>query len=70
MNYLVIIEGERGNYSAYAPDLPGCITVGETREEIETNMREAIDAYLQETSSRGVPTPPALTQAITISVAA
>lgn len=70
MNYLVIIEGEQGNYSAYVPDLPGCITVGETRQEIESNVREAIDAYLQEIVRRGQSAPQASTQAFTVSIAA
>ena len=38
----VVIEEAGGNYSAYSPDLPGCVATGDTREEVEANMREAI----------------------------
>lgn len=62
MNYLVITEGEKGNYSAYVPDLPGCISVGETIQEIESNIREAIHLYLDEIARRGDEPPPATTQ--------
>ena len=40
MRYAVIIEKTEGNYSAYVPDLPGCMTTGNTVEEIEQNIRE------------------------------
>lgn len=45
--YLVVIEKAEGNYSAYSPDLPGCIATGKTPEETERNMREAIDMHLR-----------------------
>ena len=70
MDYLVIVEGEPGNFSAYVPDLPGCTTVGETREEIESNIREAIWLYLYKTSRRGELLPDPSTAAIRVSVAA
>jgi len=41
--FLIVIEKANGNYSAYAPDLPGCIATGTTREETEQNMHEAIE---------------------------
>ncbi len=44
--YIVIIEVAGNNYSAYAPDLPGCITTGPTVEETLANMREAIELHL------------------------
>jgi predicted RNase H-like HicB family nuclease len=40
--YLVIDEKAPRNYSAYCPDLPGCIAVGRTRRQVEKNMKEAI----------------------------
>ena len=43
---LVIIEKEDQGYEAYAPDLPGCVAVGVTQEEVEKNMREAITLHL------------------------
>jgi predicted RNase H-like HicB family nuclease len=45
--FLVITERANGNYSAYSPDLPGCVATGETREEAEQNMREAVELHLQ-----------------------
>ena len=45
-HFLIVIEKANGNYSAYSPDLPGCVTSGETREEVEHNMYEAIEMHL------------------------
>ena len=48
MQYAVVIEHQEGsNYSAYVPDLPGCVTTGDTPEETERNIREAIEFHLQ-----------------------
>ncbi|GAC1395135.1 MAG: type II toxin-antitoxin system HicB family antitoxin [Burkholderiaceae bacterium] len=46
MRYAVIIENAGANYSAYVPDLPGCVTVGETIEEVRTNIKEAMEFHL------------------------
>ena len=46
MRYAVVIEKANGNYSAYVPDLPGCVATGETIEETETSIREAIEFHL------------------------
>jgi predicted RNase H-like HicB family nuclease len=45
--YAVVIERAGANYSAYVPDLPGCISVGDTIEDTERNIREAITLYLE-----------------------
>ena len=45
--FLVVIEKANKNYSAYSPDLPGCVATGETREEVEHNMYEAIEMHLR-----------------------
>ncbi len=45
--FLIIIEEGEHNYSAYIPDLPGCVASGHTREETEKNMREAIILHLE-----------------------
>lgn len=45
--FLIIIEKANNNYSAYAPDLPGCIATGATREDTERNMHEAIEMHMQ-----------------------
>jgi len=53
---IVIEEGEE-NLSAYVPDLPGCITTGRTVDEIERNMREAIELHLSGLRENGEPVP-------------
>src|SRR5260370_29022757 len=45
--FLIIIEKGDQNYGAYSPDLPGCVAVGDTLEEVEKNMQEAIRMHLQ-----------------------
>ncbi len=45
--FLVVIEKAEGNYSAYSPDLPGCVATGETREEVDENMYDAIEMHVQ-----------------------
>jgi predicted RNase H-like HicB family nuclease len=45
--FLIIIEQGSHNYSAYVPDLPGCIATGKTVEEVKANMREAIKMHLE-----------------------
>ena len=46
-HYLIVIEKEKYNYSAYAPDLPGCIATGKTREETMINMFAAVEMHIQ-----------------------
>lgn len=46
--YIVLIEKAENNYSAFSPDLPGCITVGTTIDEVISFMREAIELYLEQ----------------------
>ena len=43
----VIIEGADGNYSAYSPDIPGCVTTGATREEAEERIHETIEFHIR-----------------------
>ena len=45
--FLVVIEKANNNYSAYSPDLDGCVATGTTREEAEQNMHEAIELHVQ-----------------------
>ena len=45
--FLVVIEKARGNYSAYSPDLPGCVAAGRTKAETEDNIYEAIKMHIQ-----------------------
>lgn len=45
--YVVVFEWAGSNYSAYVPDLPGCISTGKTIEETEQNIKEAIELYIE-----------------------
>jgi predicted RNase H-like HicB family nuclease len=63
MKYLVIYEKTATGYSAYAPDLPGCITTGPTLEETERFMREAIEFHLEGLREDGLPVPAPTTTA-------
>jgi predicted RNase H-like HicB family nuclease len=55
--FLVVIEKADGNYSAYSPDLPGCVATGVTREDAEVNMYEAIEMHLHGLKEDGLPVP-------------
>ena len=55
MRYAVVIEKAEGNYSAYVPDLPGCVATGATKEEVEDHIREAIRFHLDGLREDGVP---------------
>jgi predicted RNase H-like HicB family nuclease len=55
--FLVVIEKANGNYSAYSPDLPGCVATGLTREETEQNMHAAIEMHIQGLEEDGLPIP-------------
>ena len=46
-SYLIIVEKTNTGYSAYSPDLDGCVATGKTREEVQRNMREAIKFHLE-----------------------
>jgi predicted RNase H-like HicB family nuclease len=57
MTYAVITEAGARNYSAYVPDLPGCIATGETLAEVKQRMREAIVFHLEGLRQDGLPIP-------------
>ena len=57
MKYLVIIEETKTGYSAFSPDLPGCIAAGSSKEEVEKNMKEAIAFHLEGMSQEGPEAP-------------
>jgi predicted RNase H-like HicB family nuclease len=59
MEYLVIIEQGRTSFGAYVPDLPGCVAVGETREEAMELIREAVELHIENLRENGdeVPLP-------------
>lgn len=58
MQYAVVIEhAPETNYSAYVPDLPGCVSTGDTVEEVSRNIQEAIEFHLQGMREDGEPIP-------------
>jgi predicted RNase H-like HicB family nuclease len=59
MKYAVIIEQGDTSYGAYVPDLPGCVAVGESLEEVKQLIREAIAFHLDGLREEGLPVPPA-----------
>jgi predicted RNase H-like HicB family nuclease len=57
MRYAAVIERAAHNYSAYVPDLPGCIATGETIEAVESEIREAIHFHIAGVQEDGLATP-------------
>ena len=57
LQYAVVFEKTPSNYSAYLPDLPGCVATGATREEVERNIREAVALHLDGMREEGLPIP-------------
>jgi predicted RNase H-like HicB family nuclease len=70
MRYAVVIERAASNYSAYVPDLPGCVATGATIEEVEAEIREAITLHLDGLREDGVPVPQPSSQVEYVDVAA
>jgi predicted RNase H-like HicB family nuclease len=70
MRYAVVIENAGGNYSAYVPDLPGCVATGSTVQETEQAIREAIALHLEGLREDGDPVPPPSSRVEYIEVAA
>jgi predicted RNase H-like HicB family nuclease len=57
MRYAIVIEKADGNYSAYVPDLPGCVATGETVSAVENEIREAIRFHIDGLKQDGLPVP-------------
>ncbi|MBI3538224.1 MAG: type II toxin-antitoxin system HicB family antitoxin [Chloroflexi bacterium] len=55
--YLIVLEKAEKNYSAYSPDLPGCIATGDTADEVKQNMREAIETHIRGLIEDDLPIP-------------
>lgn len=58
MRYMVVIERGETSWGAHVPDLPGCVAVGETREEVLQLIREAIEFHIESLKEDGLPLPP------------
>ena len=70
MRYAIVIENAGPNYSAYAPDLPGCAATGATVEEVQREIREAIEFHLEGLREDGLPIPPPFSAVGYVDVAA
>ena len=70
MRYAIVIEKAAGNYSAYVPDLPGCVATGSTVEEAERAIREAIQFHLDGMRDDGTPIPQPTSRVDYVEVAA
>lgn len=57
MRYAIVIERAESNYSAYIPDLPGCVATGNTVQEVETGIREAIAFHIDGLREDGIAIP-------------
>lgn len=57
MKYMVVIEEGEDSYGAYVPDFPGCVAVGDTRDEVLTLIQEAIVLHLEMLQEDGLPMP-------------
>ena len=70
MRYAIVIEKAEGNYSAYVPDLPGCVATGSTVAEVGYDILEAISFHLEGMREDGVPVPEPSSQVEYIDIAA
>ena len=72
MHYLVVIEKGPNSFGAYVPDLPGCIAAGESREEVLTLIREAIELHIETLKGDGqpIPAPSSSSEVIEVTAAA
>ena len=66
--YLIVFEKANGNYSAYLPDLPGCIATGKTREEVERSIRQALELHVAGMKEDGIapPEPTSFTELVEV----
>jgi len=66
--FLIIIEKAAGNYSAYSPDIPGCVATGRSREQAANNMHQAIEMHLKGLREDRRPIPKAISFAEFVAV--
>jgi predicted RNase H-like HicB family nuclease len=57
MRYAIVIEKANGNYSAYVPDLPGCVATGDNERAVEASIRDAIEFHIAGLREDGLPVP-------------
>ena len=68
--YAVVFEKGKRNWSAYVPDLPGCIATGKTRKDTEEMIREAIEFHIEGMRMRCQPIPPSVSMAANVRISA
>jgi predicted RNase H-like HicB family nuclease len=69
MKYTVIIEKTKTGYSAYLPDVPGCIATGRTEKAVQKNMADALEFHFEGLRLAGQPIPRPKSQSVTVSAA-
>ena len=69
MKYLIVIEKTETGYSAYSPDLEGCVATGKTIEDVQHNMKEAVEFHLEGLYLEGYPIPKPQTSSAYVEVA-
>lgn len=70
MRYAIVIEKAATNFSAYVPDLPGCIATGDSIEDVESRIREAIEFHLEGLRADGLSPPTPSSQVEYVEIAA
>lgn len=70
MQYMVVVEKGDSSYGAFVPDLPGCIAVGETEDEVMVLIQEAIQFHLEDLQNEGQPIPLPVSKSTFVDVAA
>ncbi len=68
MKYLVVVETSENGFGAYVPDLPGCVAVADTREEVVTLIQEAIEFHIEDLKESGDPVPQPTSQSELVDV--
>jgi predicted RNase H-like HicB family nuclease len=71
MRYLVVVEKGPTSYGAYVPDLPGCVAAGETKDEVLSLIREAIELHLEDLKNSGgsIPVPSSSSELVEVDAA-
>lgn len=71
MRYMVVIEKGETSFGAYVPDLPGCVAVGETEEEVKQLIQEAIEFHIEDLAENGaaIPTPSSKSEYVEVAAA-
>ena len=70
MRYMIVIEEGENSFGAYVPDLPGCVAVGETEEELKQLIQEAIEFHLEDLTEKGAEIPKPFSKSEYIEVSA